>query len=225
MSWTETKLTKIKGLFCPHEATLKPATWTVSTPQPMFVARAESAPSPVTGLCSQQVTYCEPANLYPKGTLLSGESTDFEIRLENPYSVHCASASASTKTAAAYGEPLGVEGTEFTQSQCNYGSIGCALSDTASNGSISRSGANGLWRGTSQVFRLECNFNVFCQFVMNSELPITFEPGAPPLPTVLRENVPLQVEKGQAFCPHPELKATYSLSSPSGALYFTDVER
>ena len=148
VSWPKTKLTKTGGFFCTDTAMLQPTSYELAGPGNVFPTVPKSPPPATTGLCSSVVElYCEPANLYPQGTVLQGEASEFKINGEGFLHIECKNASASMKTMAAYAQPLGMEKTTLAEANCVMPFTECSVSTSPYQSSVTGSPSGGIWKG------------------------------------------------------------------------------
>jgi len=112
-----TTLVKGTGFNCPATTTLK-ATYSVSSPKPVFVARGEIS-NPGTGLCKINQSPCPQAYLYPEGTELEAETSDVKIET-NVSTITCSEGSLAAQTTARSDNPLPLEMTAFALDGCNF---------------------------------------------------------------------------------------------------------
>lgn len=219
-------LKNLKGTICPKSAVMN-ATYKVTSPSGLYVARAQSPPAETTGLCKANDYYCEPADLYPSGTSLEGTSTNIKFDMPAGYALGdmtCDSGSASTKTLAAYGQPLPLEHAFFGFGHCGFSAPeNCQVTQlTGYSGSVSRSSGYGLWKGSGWQLKMNCIGYFECTFTVANESTIWIIPGGP---GALSLAVPMNVSGG-VLCPKSvSFLASYPLTSPSGSLFITDVTR
>jgi hypothetical protein len=226
------ELEKYSGLLCPSTTKL---TASYDASPKLWVARAEPRPPRATALCKGFEEYCTEANLYPKGTALSGEATNFTLERSGPSffdKITCGQSTLKTETTALYSEPLTVTPGEFSFSNCyiypNWGgeAQSCKLTPVSYfSGSIKRSEAalpDGLWKGSGGGVRFEC-LGFLCTYEINNRT-ITAEHGTPG--AIRLQSTPVEKTQGSSFCASAgTMTGDYKLSSPSGTLYFTDVLR
>lgn len=221
--------TLVKGLpagLCPETATFKAANYEVTSLN-AFAARAQEPPAPATGLCKEAEFWCEAPNVYPKGTTLEGEASNFTIDTTTIYDkLVCDSATLSAETGADYGEPLPLNATEATQficefpnttaSQCNVTAL------TPFNGSLSRTPGtfNGSWSIGGASWVVQCGFALNCTFTAAGGSTATLVGGHGP--AIRLKEVPLNVS---GICgSSAKLTADYAISSPT-PFGVTDVVR
>lgn len=219
-------LAKKTGNVCPSSSTVETTSFALSSPSSVWVTRAESPPPPATAMCKTLEGWCSPENIYGKGALLNGETSDFLIETPSGYvpgDISCKEATISATTAAAYGEPLGLSDTEFTQGKCEWGFGGCTLKflQNPNKGSISKYNADGLWKGLGASWELKCGSYVGCTFTMPSGSTITIQHGTP---GAIKINSSLTVTGSQTCPQSANLTATYPLNFTEG-LFFTDALR
>jgi hypothetical protein len=216
------------GVICPESVSFS-GTYTLNSPLIAFAARAEAPPSPTTGLCKGLELYCEPGNLYPKGTEIKAASTavTFENGSYGYGDLTCGESSLVAKTNAAYGEPLSLENTQFTLGgSCHFNgsSTTCTMTNQSPYiGSLSRTGgsASGAWKGGGASWRQACAGIISCTFTIASGSTITIEGGSPG--AVKLKKVKLEISG--SLCPKTSsLSGTYSVSTPN-PFWVTDVER
>jgi len=216
------------GASCPGSATTLKATYTASTPTIAFVARAESPPSPTTGLCKASESPCEQSNLYASGTAINGTSTNFVIHGSAPGGeVKCSGASLASHSTALYAEPLPVEVTEFKLTGCKaveWLNSSCEVSTTA-YGSTSLSHiantVNGSLSGSPTWFINCAGLGAHCTFSIASKATgWTLEGGT--APAVGLEGASLTLSGCTLWGSTATVSATIPLSSPK-PVYVTDV--
>lgn len=172
------------GLGCPSKSEFS-ATYPLSSPGPLSVARAQAPPTPVTGFCKALEQYCEPANLYPKGTEFEGTSSNIAVDTNSAIGeITCDESSLGMKTDAAYGEPLSISNPVFNLSDCStgYPFSACSFVTSGFDGSLSRieSTPDGLWTGGMNLL-MSCpglNFPQ-CPYASSKSATLTFKGGHP----------------------------------------------
>lgn len=144
----ETKLTVAGGPICAKEATLKPVTYTVSSPKPVYVAKPPLEEAH-TRLCKAAESPCSGANTYPFGTTIEAESTNLVIKTNSPLSTFsCAKATVSVKTLAVGAAKLPLGPPEFTLTECSAPLLGgscSSVTSTPSEGGFI--GSEGIYSG------------------------------------------------------------------------------
>ena len=218
-------LTKTGGAFCPEKATLT-ASYGVSSPSHVFVATPGSPPAKTTGVCIELEYWCEPQNLYPSGTTLKGTASNVVFDNNSGYGfgdLTCEEGVITAKTTAAYGEPLGVENTQFDMINCTFGNGSACTVKAVSNysGAIERNNADGLWKGGA-VLSMTCGKYLVCTLTAPSGSTITIEHGEPG--AFRLKNLGLEVSG--SMCPtSTSVTATFPLVTPTSSIFFTDVLR
>lgn len=127
---SKTSLGNSGGLYCPSKATLEAVTYTVDSPAPAFVAKAEAPPSG-THLCKAAESPCVQANRYPDGTLIEADAPSFTIKMP-PGDVTCKGASVTLETQAESAEQLPVDLLAFPLQECGFASqnANCTVTTT-----------------------------------------------------------------------------------------------
>jgi hypothetical protein len=160
----ETKLTAVGGSNCVGEATLKPATYAVSLPKPVYVAKPPLEEAH-TRLCKAAESPCSGANTYPFGTTIEAESTNLVIKTTSPnFTYSCAKATMSAKTLAVGAAKLPLGPPEFTLTECvstNFGKCSSVTSTPYEGGFISSEGFGYMqlpaaWKFTCGTPAFEC---------------------------------------------------------------------
>lgn len=222
-------MTKLSGSLCPSQANIASGSYLITSPTNLFVARPGSPPPVTTSMCKGFELYCEPGNLYAKGTELKGTSTDFTINTPEKYgggTFTCANTSLVAKSEAEYAEPLPVSTTEFLPSECKFSGIPNSCETKANggySGAVSRYNADGRWSGGKASWIVTCGSFLYCTFTTKPSPIVAIEHGNPG--AIRFTGVSLEVS-GNLICPESaSLSATFPLSGPSGPLYFSDVLR
>jgi hypothetical protein len=220
-------LVKKSGLACPSTAKFESHTYAFTSPGPVFLAVPGNRPPKATALCKGSEEYCEPSNLYPAGTVLKGKSTNFKLVTPAGYlggNFTCSEATIAAETTAAYSQPLPLKTLEAPDTGCKWSLGSCEVASAIGvNSSLDRSNADGLWAGGGLSWQVKCGGSLACTFTIKSGQTIKIEHGTPG--TVRLEELPLTVSGG-GICPaSASVFGTFPLSSPSGALYVTDVLR
>ncbi len=201
-----------EGSICPSTAVFS-ATYSVSSPNPAYVAKFES-PLPGTQLCKTSVEDPCFESFYYQGTAIEAEASSVTIATSSG-TITCSKGSViKGKTGASGGSPLPIELSEFSLKGCNWAGIG--LCETATTqlkpASVSRTEGtlNGIWKGgASWLFK--CGFNVECTFILpqSDELTLT---GGNPATLVASEEF---LEQSGNWCPYiAKFSANYTVTSP-----------
>jgi hypothetical protein len=229
-AFVDTTLVAKSGALCPKTATLEGHSYTFTSPLThVFLAVPGKRPAKTTGFCKTFEEYCEPANLYPAGTVLNGKSTNFTINTPAGYgggNFTCKSTTIKAETTAAYGEPLGMNSSEIAPAECEWSFGPCGLvSEGSFTGSVHRTTIpDGLWEGGGLSWRTKCGASLACTFTVKSGSALTVEHGTPGKITM--NKVPLTVKAETTICPESATASgTFTFTSPSGGFFVSDVLR
>lgn len=211
-------LTITGGYLCSTEAKFS-ATYSVSSPKPAYVAKAESPPSIGVVLCkTEENTVCQEADRYPSGTMIEGEASN--LRIESyPMAMSCKEASFTAKTLAAKGTPLPIEITSVPLSECEIPSYSSKCSVTTSNLS-SKGMAIGGSKGDGQLsvhadWYAKCGSSINCTFHWENDF-TAFHGSHYPEPASLLENESFIERTKGSFCPFEtsHLTVKFSINTP-----------
>jgi hypothetical protein len=157
----ESKLTLIKKngvLPCPA-MTLKPGSFNINSPKPVYVAtKAELS----TRLCQKQEAPCSAANTYPEGTKFEASASNFKIATLGTNHIECENAKVAPTSLATGSEPIPLEmgSGSFTLNGCRYPSISnsCTAYVNLETGSIAK------WAGgySESYIELRTNLEFLC---------------------------------------------------------------
>jgi hypothetical protein len=177
----EQTLTIKNGAFgCATSLTVKPATYSVSSPAPAYVAKAEDPP-PSGTLCKANEIPCAGWNSYPSGTELKGEASNVVIQtalFSGQYKVTCKSSSLTLKSQALRQNPLPMELIGFAFQDCfsSFGEETCEVISrvTDSSGVLTHSeseGGAGWLSSVGYTVSFACGHQpIACTYGSNSKL-------------------------------------------------------
>lgn len=222
LSIAEQTLTKTHGFACPSTSTLKLATYTISTPKPVYVARSKA-----TAMCKVAENLCSVANLYPSGTTLTAAMSGFTIEPASGSifgKLTCNEASITTSTQALYGEPLPVALGTFSLKGCGYEKWAKTCASVSYkpgfSGSVKGIATYGYWTSSSPgEIWAECG-GFTCVYAVPSGSQIAIEAGAPGHMNIWKWE--MSVTGGSSCGTSAVMTDRPTLTSPSGSLYFTD---
>jgi hypothetical protein len=129
-------LTPLSGEKCPEASTMEDLAFTVSSPQPLNIAKPVVS-EPHARLCTKAESPCSDASSYPPGTSIEATASNFKLSTP-PGSLTCESAEISGETLALGGEPLPlVMSDPFSVTGCIYKGVSgnCAVSFRPQEGS------------------------------------------------------------------------------------------
>jgi len=219
---SEQTLTKVGGFLCPTTTTLKPLTYTLSAPEPVYVAETPLEESHLR-LCSKYYSHsetCPDASTYKPGTAIKFETSNlvFNGFLIGP--VNCGKINMSFQTQAFGAKvfPIGpetwelVEGASKTCKESNGSTCTVSTSPGSFNGKIE----NGITNGQAEVW-LTGKFEVTCG-AFQCTVGLTGTVGSLQYETesITRlKYVESVMQRLSPLCPSgPKLSATFSVTSP-----------
>jgi len=203
------------GSICPTTASLKAVNYSVSSPNPAYVAKVEEYG---TQLCKVNQSPCAALNSYPEGTMLEATSENFTIET-TPATFTCKTASATVKTTAGMGNPLPVELTSFVLGSCKASGVGsCSVKTSLLPPGLQpviawESGVNGQLNNLAASWEFTCGSGPF--YIWTFEAPAmstTLKGGSPA--TFGFEKAPWVYCKGALCSGGSYLTAGFTVASP-----------
>jgi hypothetical protein len=213
------------GLVCPSASTFT-ATFTVSSPQPLYVEVPQSEEPHEEGvvLCSANEEPCGHGNVYASGTKFEASlapGTEAVIEDDAVGVRHCSSSSLGGETTAEAAEPLPAKITSFGLSGCVRGGESCTITPegvpyTAAFGPSLFEPERRLLVVDGLKFHMNCGSTISCTLRMQ-EAQFELSGGSP---ATLRISESLELVSGTLCGKNHYFEATYQVNSPK-PLYLT----
>ena len=152
------------GSLCPGGGTFQAPTYTVSSPEPAYLANALTAEAH-TRLCKAAESPCAIGNTYPSGTTIEAEASKLEIKTTS-YNINCGKSTVSAKTQAIGAEPLPLGNVVFTLNECKSTAFGlCSMKTSELKSPTS-------WIETSGTYTATVNLHSLWEF--NCKSPVNY---------------------------------------------------
>jgi len=209
LSATAVPLKTLGGFLC-HAQNDFSATYSVSSPAPAHVAKAEAPPVP-TKLCKAAESPCKAENQYPSGTALKSGSHIMTIKT-NISTITC-NGEIEAETTAAQGAPLPVKVNKFPLTGCNWAGIGaCSVTEESHSPFTLKwiTGTQGFFQG-SVLWNFKCGATVECAWELAENI-ATFSGGNPA--TITWNLVKLAARSGTFCTTSAEMTFAPTLTTP-----------
>jgi hypothetical protein len=208
---------KFSGGFCPRVATFS-ATYTESSPQPLYVLPVQLATAAETILCDLSASPCPAGNVYPSGTKLSARLTSgatAQLAMGLSGEMTCKGSTLGGETTASSGrQAVPASLASFTLTNCTYNQ-GETCSTTAeglpysASFNYSQESLRGTMIANGLRFHVNCGGSINCTFEAKEGF-YSLTNGSPAILSIEED-----LSRTGSICPSSSIfTAKYEMTSP-----------